>query len=602
MPARKLKPLSWKKPSITFYLIFIYLTFLFVLFPAISILFFREDIKFRDNQLKRTITQMRQSLEHRSASLARSISLSASQAIAGYDFTFLNIMIQDVVSNDPEIIYAIIMDENRLAMVHSDSSKLGGILDSPIDRKVAAIMKKDFPTTLDQNQPEDVIRFLDFKKNAASQNEEQIMEVFSPIYSGAHLWGVLRFGYSLERLQKEIQVTEQEWAIRIENAKKYFLSITFIFFTIGLVVAIAFTRFFVKATRILTDGVNRVSEGDLSHDINYKDLIFGEFVNFARSFNEMTAKLKDSYQQLDEYSKSLEQKVEERTRELRKAQANLLQQAHEAGMAEMAVGILHNIGNAITPAKVGATLLVKRLKKSPVRNHLDEVMSQIYDEIKKTTSLNQTEKKRLLEIITLLPENIKEEYDQTIKNIQNIEKKHEYIESIIGLQMRYAHLFGETEQVDINKLVEDALIMLEDSLIKRSIEIVKLFSDVPLVRMEQTKLIQIVINLIKNAYEAMDPIETEKRKLIIKTSYEKGPPHFVMLSFKDFGIGLTPEEKDSIFQFGYTTKTRGTGFGLHSCANYLIANNGSITVSSEGRNKGAEFLIRLPVNDADNNN
>ena len=140
--------------------------------------------------------------------------------------------------------------------------------------------------------------------------------------------------------------------------------------------------------------------------------------------------------------------------------------------------------------------------------------------------------------------------------------------------------------------------MMEDSLTKRSIEIVKNFSEQPLVKMEQTKLIQIVINLIKNAYEAMDHLEKEQRKLIITSFFEKGPPDYVVLSIKDFGIGLTPEEKEKIFQFGYTTKTRGSGFGLHTCANYLIANNGSITAISEGRGKGAEFLIRLPVSNS----
>lgn len=523
--------------------------------------------------------------------------MSASQAIAGYDFTFLNIMVQDVVSNDPEIIYAIIMDENRLAMVHSDTSKLGEILDNPIDYKVAGVMRSDFPATLSQHHPKDIVRFLEYEKTTDSKSEK-IMEVFSPIYSGAQLWGVLRFGYSLERLQREIDVTEQEWATKLKNTKKYFLSISLIFFTIGLLIAVLFTRVFVRATKILTDGVNRVSEGDLDHDIAYKKLAFGEFINLGRSFNEMTARLKDSYQKLDEYSKSLEQKVEERTRELRKAQAELLQQAHEAGMAEMAVGILHNIGNAITPAKVGATLLAKRLKESPIRNHLDKAMAEVHGIVAESTDITEQEKERLLAIIALLPKNIREEYDQTIENIQNIEKKHEYIENIIGLQMRYAHLFGDTEKVDVNQIVVDALKMMEDSLTKRSIEIVKNFSEQPLVKMEQTKLIQIVINLIKNAYEAMDHLEKEQRKLIITSFFEKGPPDYVVLSIKDFGIGLTPEEKEKIFQFGYTTKTRGSGFGLHTCANYLIANNGSITAISDGRDKGAEFLIRLPVSDS----
>lgn len=593
MTSRKEKNLPWK-PSIRFYLIIINLVLLCLLFPAVSLLYLKEDNNFRDLQLKRTITQMRQSLENRSASLARSISLSASQAVAGYDFTFLNIMVQDVVSNDPDIIYAIIMDENRLAMVHSNASQIGNILDHPIDRAVAATMNKDFPAALHEDHPKEIVRFLDYETDT-EPGKVQVMEVFSPIYSGAQLWGVLRFGYSLERLQHEMDVTERDWAAKLKNAKKYFLSITGLFFTIGLLIAGLFTRFFVNATQILTEGVNRVSEGDLDHAIAYKELACGEFVNLAKTFNDMTAKLKDSYRKLDEYSKSLEQKVEERTRELKTAQANLVQQAHEAGMAEMAVGILHNIGNAITPAKVGASLLSKRLKESPLRNHLDKAMHQIHEVVSTSDQLTGEERKRLLDITKLLPENIKEEYNQAIDSVQNIEKKHEYIESIISLQMRYAHLFDDAEQVDINQLVDDALKMLNDSLTKRAIKVTRNFSEIPPVKMEQTKLIQIVINLVKNAYEAMDGVESSPKDLIITTYVENAPPRCVVLSIKDFGVGLSSDEQDKIFQFGYTTKSRGSGFGLHSCANYIIANNGAINVFSEGKNKGAEFVIKLPV-------
>lgn len=580
------------QPSILFYLILMNLILLCLLFPAISFVFLQEDTKFRDAQLDRTIMQMRQNLENRSASLARNMSLSASQAIAGYDFTFLNIMVRQVVFNDPEIIYAIIMDTNQLAMAHSNPDKTGSLLDNSIDQRAAEIIKNDFPKTKRPDQKEVSIRFIDFGNDSDLANKP-VMEVLAPVYNGSQLSGVLRFGYSLQGLHDEIQVTARNWTAKLKQFKRYFLSLTTIFFTIGLLVAGLFTRFFVKATRILDDGVNRVSEGDLDHVIENKNLTCAEFSRLANSFNDMTLKLRKSYQKLDEYNKSLEQKVEERTRELKEAQATLLQQAHESGMAEMAVGILHNIGNAITPAKVGATLLAKKLRNSPLRNHLHEAMTQIHEVVEKSTVPSDDEKKRLLGIIKLLPENIQEEYDHAITNIQEIENKHHHIESIIGLQMRYAKVFDDGNTVNINYIVDDALKMLDDTLAKQSVEIVKNFSEVPEVKIEQTKLMQVVINLIKNGYEAMVDLEPGKKRLMISTYLEDKHPPYVVLSIKDEGVGFTPKEKEKLFHFGFSNKGGGSGFGLHSCANYLIANNGSITAHSEGKDKGAEFTVRL---------
>ena len=72
----------------------------------------------------------------------------------------------------------------------------------------------------------------------------------------------------------------------------------------------------------------------------------------------------------------------------------------------------------------------------------------------------------------------------------------------------------------------------------------------------------------------------------------------LVLSVKDNGIGFSPKEKQNLFKFGYSTKSKGTGFGLHSCANYLIARNGSIFAHSAGRDKGAEFVVRFALYEA----
>lgn len=427
------------------------------------------------------------------------------------------------------------------------------------------------------------------------------MEAVAPIYSGARLSGVLRCGYSLKGLTEESEAVKRDWGAKMTQLTVYFASLTGLFLAIGVIVAAVFTRSLVRSTRVLNDGVKRVFEGDLEHQIRQEGLVCSELENLTGAFNAMTAQIRISYQQLDEYSRSLELKVAERTRSLEEAQAALVEQAHEAGMAEMAVEILHNIGNAITPAKVEAALLLKRLKESPVRRHLEEIMARARGVVEGTVTLSAEEMERLLKIMRLLPEGIKEEYDRAVENLGRIRAKHEHIESIIHLQMRYARLSGDTEEVDVNRLVEDAVEMLDESLKRRSVQVVKDLAPIPPVRIEQAKLIQILVNLIKNAYEAMQDFSTSSSnalaedRLTITTRHDAGPPEEISISVRDTGVGFSPEEREKLFRFGYTTKSRGSGFGLHSCANYLIANRGSISARSEGKGRGAELVIRLPV-------
>lgn len=585
-----------RRPSIQFYLVLMNVILLCLLFPAVSIIFLQQDAKFRDAQLEHTIHGMRQALENRGASLVRNMALSAGYAVAGYDFTFLNNMVQQVGAEDDEIEYCLIMDANGTVIAHSDPKKVGSVLRGFKDKQAAAFLTDAFLSVVPaDNIPQ--VRFIDETAKPSQAGQPLILEALSPVYNGAQLFAVLRCGYSLEGLSNRIRTAKQEWARRSIQFKIYLASITGLFFTIGVVIAAFFTRGFVRSMQVVSNGVSRVAEGDLSHEIQPENLVCAELLDLSEAFNQMTGQLKRSHQQLDDYSRSLEQKVEARTKELKDAQDNLLEQAHEAGMAEMAVGILHNIGNAITPAKVRLFYLFSRMDKKPLLRNLPEALNEIGEMIPSLPSLSEQQKRRLLKIIELVPATIEEEYAQNASELEQVRRKLAHIESIISMQMRYAHLFDDLESVDVPRLVEDALVLLDDALQKHSVRIVKHFSPVPPVRIEKAKLIQIVVNLIKNGYEAMSRIAIEERTLTLTIRHDNGTQNNVVLSVKDNGIGFSPQEQQNFFKFGFSTKAKGTGFGLHSCANYLIARNGSISAHSEGRGRGAEFVVRLAINE-----
>ncbi len=587
------KPTPWR-PSITTFFSAMNLALLCLLFPTISIFFFYQISSFRDSQLARTIILMQDNLEHYGVATTRSLTLSAEEAIAGYDYTFLNDLLHTEVTNNPELVYVIVMNGKGMVIAHNQINTIGTVLNDGLSKQAQVILQKDFSS--DKALPH---RNTIFKTitGTVEDNDQliSVLEVVMPIHSGKDLAGVLRCGLSMKGLEDEIEKTQMEWKHKMSQFKKLFMGITAGFFLIGFMVTSFFTRFFVRSTKTLSNSAYLVAEGDLTHEISRDMMFCREFVSFSEAFNEMTRRLRVSLQELDNYSRSLEHKVEERTRELQEAQTDLLQQAHEAGMAEMAVGVLHNIGNAITPAKVDAALLQRRLRGSVIRTNLPEAAKEIHAALDRPEQLSATEKVRLQTIVKLLPEGIREEYDHAIVELNKICAKHEHIEGIISLQMRYARLLGEDEKINLNLIVKDALTMLADSLTQRTIKLEVKLAEIPLVTIEQAKIIQIVINLIKNGYEAMDDPDLLERRLSVATSFTQGPPAQVALSISDTGIGFDPEENEKLFQFGYTTKTTGSGFGLHSCANFLIAHKGSLTAFSKGKGHGAQFVVRLPA-------
>ncbi|MFZ5758128.1 MAG: ATP-binding protein [Thermodesulfobacteriota bacterium] len=578
-----------RRPSIRVYLIGMNMLLLCLLIPALGFLVFWKTSQFRDEQLAASITLMRQDLANRSTSLVRSMGLSADQSIAGFDFSFLQNLVAEVVDNDPDILFCQAMDHQLTVVAHNDETEHGRRLSSaPESRRFATLLAGEFPKEKpDGPKPVRLIW-------PETDGTDALLEVIIPLYSGSQLWGALRCGFSLRPLTKAIAAEQLEWSRQMRHITISFLTVLAVFLLAGFLAAIFLTRSFARDARALHDGVHQIAAGDLNHRIELPGFGCQEFAGLAAAFNLMTERLRESREKLDDYFRSLEDKVAERTRDLKEAQAILLRQAHEAGMAEMAVGVLHNIGNAITPAKVVTSVLTRQIETSPLSTKLVDSLLPLQRYLQASRDIPEDEKKRLLRLVEILPAGISEEYGKIIEELKHIRATHEHIENIISLQMRYARLADSLEPVDIIAVARDAINMLAETLKKREILLETDLAPVPPVRVEGTKLLQVLVNLIKNGYEAMDGT-TGLRILRMTSGLEAGAPPMVRLSITDMGCGFSDEEKEALFRFGYTTKHTGSGFGLHSSANYLKANNGSIEATSPGPGQGATFVVRLPA-------
>ncbi|RJX18334.1 MAG: sensor histidine kinase [Desulfobulbus sp.] len=589
----KIETASRWQPPLRIYLILMNVILLCLLFPTISIFYFQKTSAFRDEQLQRAVADRTDALRNKAAQLVRSISHSGTDAIAGYNFTFLNGLLTKAVTSDPELLGC------HFVSAASGGSESAGFGFNAVDfEEFQTFLRKTeglggpFAPEENENQLLE-ITYLDIKHDRTPDGHPILIAV-APVYVGGLYWGTVNASFTLEFVNRDILTLREEWARQLHDYKISFLTMTLIFVVVGISFALLLALPLLKSIYLLREGVDRVSGGDLAHKIVFHGLSCEEFVVLSRSFNAMTDNLRQARQQLDDYSHSLEELVTERTRELEKTQAELIAQAHEAGMAEMAVGVLHNIGNAITPVKVGTHLLLKRLRENPLRTNLEEALHAIPEAIQSAADIPEEQKKKISAILKLLPQGIRDEFDAIIREIEQISEKHRYIENIINLQMNYARLKGRDELVDVNRVARDAMEMMAEVIQKYRIDVKTSFMAEDRVRLEEGKLLQILINLIKNACEAMSGNPEGTKKLTVATAQSDDAAPEVILSVKDTGCGFTAEEEKHFFTFGYSTKNRGTGFGLHSSANYLIANNGTIEARSDGYGKGAEFIIRLP--------
>ncbi len=573
-----------RKLSIRSYLILMNLILLGLLFPSVTVLFINKAAENHESQLTQTLSTLRLSLENRGISLSRSIALSAEQALAGFDFTFLSNIILQVVTKDDDIEYCSVMDMDGNIMIHSDQDALGSVVESPFDLKALEIIKNS-PATSEINgiQPVSLIK----------ADDEYHLGVVTPLYLGSERWGGVLCGISLESLNDSIKEAEINWDVQSRQLRIYFFSIGIMVFIAGFFVASLLTRLFANAVEKLSSGAVRVANGDLTYHIEDEHLVCSEFSMFAKSFNKMTSSLYQSREELAEYNRSLEKMVADRTRALEEAQAELLIHAKEAGMAEIAQGVMHNIGNAMTPLKTSAQVSYKTIHESHLRHRLEVALQPIKEIIEQS---DYSDKQRLSQIVELIPESIDNEYALVDEQLLRINERVEHIEGILRLQSKYIKMTGIKDNIDINAVITDTLNMMEDSLLKYNIQIITHLGDIPEIFLEKDQILQVMLNLIKNAREAMELTPDQNRILEITTEViHEDRKEKVKVSIRDTGCGFGVESKDKLFNFGYTSKSEGTGIGLHTSANYIISQKGRLVAESEGDGKGATFSVILPL-------
>ncbi|PTX94431.1 PAS domain-containing sensor histidine kinase [Opitutus sp. ER46] len=282
--------------------------------------------------------------------------------------------------------------------------------------------------------------------------------------------------------------------------------------------------------------------------------------------------------------------------ELEQAHRALLETSRLAGMAEVATGVLHNVGNVLTSLNVSANVLSGGLRQTKTENLARVAALLAAHEADLATFVTDDPKGRLIpEYIETLSRHLVEERDRLLAEVGGLQQNIDHIKEIITMQQAYATTAGVVEPLAPATLVEDALRMNTGALLRHAVTVVREFQPVPLVRAERGKVLQILVNLIRNAKYAVD--DAGRADKIIRIRIESDASGYVRLIVADNGIGITPENITHIFQHGFTTRAigGGHGFGLHSARRAATELKGRLTAESDGPGQGARFTLELPV-------
>jgi NO-binding membrane sensor protein with MHYT domain len=284
---------------------------------------------------------------------------------------------------------------------------------------------------------------------------------------------------------------------------------------------------------------------------------------------------------------------EERRHQL---QLQLQEASRHAGMAEVATGVLHSVGNVLNSLGVSATMLQARLKASRVGNveRAAKLMAEQGPRLGEFFA-SDPRGKELPGYLKQLGEHLASENRSLCDEAQAVVTHVEHIGKIVAAQQTYARHGGSIEEIDVAELIEHALIMHFST--SAEVTVRRENRGVGKAMVDRHKLLQIMGNLLSNARHALRDRTEGSRELTVRL--RTLPTGFYAIDVEDTGVGITAEAMRRLFEFGFTTKKDGHGFGLHASAILAKEMGGELTARSEGSNRGACFTVRLPVSVAD---
>jgi len=304
----------------------------------------------------------------------------------------------------------------------------------------------------------------------------------------------------------------------------------------------------------------------------------------------------EAEQALQDLNANLEKMVEQRTHELREAQQRLVLAARQAGMAEIATNVIHNVGNVLSSINVSLDVAQRALAELPVPSvsNLAALLEENRDRL--ADFLTTDEKGRMLpRFVAKLGERLASGRDKAALDLSNIRDNLGHVAEIVRIQQSHAGSSQLIELADIAEIVDSAVRISFPATSHEPIEVRRDYEPLPPLPVDRHKVQLVLINVVTNARHALSGIADKPRTLTLKI--RRPSKGWLAVDVADTGVGIRADDLERIFQFGFTTRDGGHGFGLHASSLACREMGGRLLASSDGIGKGATFTLELPISE-----
>jgi signal transduction histidine kinase len=318
----------------------------------------------------------------------------------------------------------------------------------------------------------------------------------------------------------------------------------------------------------------------------YAILVFPGIYLLDRSYRVYLSRLQEEKDHVKDKDEAYAQLAE--------AQQGLITLSRQAGMAEVAAGVLHNVGNVLNSVNVSATLVANKIRESRLTNliALIDLLEEHSGNLPDFLS-SDPKGQRVMPYLAKLTKCLGEEHQTMLREVESLTRHIDHIKEIVAAQQNYGKVFGLIETVSLSDLVEDAIGIIEPALNRKGIHLERDYETLPPVELDKHQVLQILLNLLRNAEDAIDEAAKPEKRIHVRINrFGDGR---VRIEVRDNGVGLERENLTRIFAHGFTTKPHGHGFGLHSAALAAKQMGGTLSAESDGPGQGAVFSLELPL-------
>jgi signal transduction histidine kinase len=336
---------------------------------------------------------------------------------------------------------------------------------------------------------------------------------------------------------------------------------------IGVLATMLLAKYLMRPIRALTRTALEISRGELPPEL--------PDVTATDEIMQMVAALRAMLERINEVS-----------------QQELLRASRQAGMAEVATGILHNVGNVLTAVNVTVEMLRERTQALPLARvrRLHELLAAALD----GGAVDAAKISAAVQFVEVVADSLARGRDDSMKQIETLAGHVDHIKRVVSMQNAYARLRSAAEPTRITDVIEEAREIGCPPERRQGLAFdIEIADDIATssVLVDRHRVLQILVNLISNARDAVHAHDGAKR---ISIAAERAGD-WLRLRVTDTGVGIAPELAQRIFGAGVTTKANGHGYGLHSSALSARQMGGSLECASNGAGHGATFTLSIPI-------